>query len=70
MRVIVRAEAALGRDRVDLVQRSGERVIVRLPRPVEASRAAAYDQVVSEWHAEGPMPVHGRKGRRAKKWSA
>jgi len=25
---------------------------------------------VSEWHAEGPMPVQGRKGRRTKKWSA
>ena len=39
-------------------------------RAVAVKVAAAYEQVVASWHAEGPMPDPGRKGRRTKKWSA
>jgi hypothetical protein len=39
-------------------------------RAVAVKVAAAYEQVVAEWHEQGPMPVQGRKGRRTKKWSA
>ena len=39
-------------------------------RAVAVKVAAAYEQVVASWHAEGPMPDPGRKGRRTEKWSA
>ncbi|WP_328828749.1 glycosyltransferase family 4 protein [Nocardioides acrostichi] len=32
--------------------------------------AASYQEVVDAWHAEGPMPRMGRKGRRAPRWSS
>jgi len=38
-------------------------------RAVAAAVAEYYDQVVAEWHATGPMPDPGRKGRRTRRWT-